>query len=183
MGSATQAVAQKTIDDLMAELKARFGNDTLKIMSYFDQDGNNKISKREFIKNCEKLNFTVDEAKVFFEGLDKNHNQWISAIEFKDMLEMDRLNHKEFYSRIRQFVLDHKNYLTRTLSDIDRGRQQRLSVSQIKQAFSICGFMASQEEFQHLLDELKVQSDAYKNYDYYQLIDTIVARDESKAKL
>mmetsp|Transcript_6623 Transcript_6623/g.5953 ORF Transcript_6623/g.5953 Transcript_6623/m.5953 type:complete len:258 (-) Transcript_6623:608-1381(-) len=152
-------------------------------MQHFDQDNNNRISKREFIQICDRLGFSLDDAKEFFGMIDTNNNQYISAIEFKDLLESDLVNKREFYGRIREFVLNRKNQILSTLANFDKRNERVLSISQIKSALNLCGFQAAIEEIQYLCEDLKIQRDNFGNFNYQQLINTIFEKDQSKQKI
>jgi len=173
------APPEKTLSNFLLLVKQRFSN-AQGIIQAFDLNRNGEISQREFLLACRNiLGIPFEEAKFYYNQIEKVDPEKLTVIEFKDALEADLVEKKKTFRAIRGFVLDHKNQLLRTLEMFDEQRQGMLPLTHIKMAFSTCNnHDASIDALEDLVKRLRLHRDYYDRYNYRAMVDVIIKEDE-----
>jgi len=176
-----QAAPQKTLGDFILRVKQKFNNNTEGILQAFDQNRNGSISQREFLMTCNKIfGIPHEEARVYYDQIEKADPENLTIIEFTDALESDLVEKKRHFKEIRKFVLDYKNELLRRLEMVDEQRQGMLSLNHIQIAFSNCGNRVDISDLEYLVKRLRLDRDYYDRYNYIAMVDAIIKEDEAK---
>ena len=180
-----QAIAPTmSLDAFLKELKDRFKNDIESLIKFFDENNNQNLSRREFVECCKRaLNTDKELALFYFSQMDKNNQGNITITEFRDFLDAGQPNFRQYFSKLREFVIQNKNYLLKSLDSLDDSRSQLLTLSQIKIAFSNSQFNITLEQLEDIVNKIGLRKDTYNRYNYWEFVDRIVKTDQEKQDL
>ena len=171
-----------SLEFFLKEIKSRFNNDIDGIIRFFDYANKRKLNKRDFEDGCKRaMNLDSEIAQFYFANLDDDNDGIVTTLQFRDILESDLTERKEFLKNATNFIIANKNAILRNMQILQEDPKDTfLPLEHLKIGFSNSGLKMSIEDLEALVDEFQLEKDARGRYNYMKFIESAVVKIEKQ---